>query len=540
MTKGKFRFKRLDRIGVPDAAEDQEFLEHCFVDTEDVEALLDCGNSRRVVVGGTGCGKTALLERVKRGHGRVLVVPPESLALTHITNSTILKFLLSIGVSLDIFFKLLWRHVFTVEILRAQFAVYSEADQVSFLQRVRTLFKAEHRRAVRYLEDWGKTFWKDTDYRIKELTTKLEQEVSGSIASKMPGFKFSASDVQKLSEAQVEEVVERAQVIVNQVQIRELSEVLGMLDSVLEDPQKPYYLLIDRLDENWIEDRFRYLLIRALLETVRDFRRVRNAKIVVALRRDLIERVFKLTRDAGFQQEKYDAIFLPLDWSERELVQLLQARLRYLLKKRGGVDPNAVLELLPRSMEGTSALEYIVTRTLRRPRDAIQFMNACIEQAVDRQTISVDNIRQAEGVYSPGRLRAIADEWAADFPTLLKHLGLLKNRPPLFPTERITDNEVADVCLRFALCDDPGGACPLGAAALATANGIMAPSSFRTMALDVYYRTGIIGFKLEKHEGVEWAFTGRRSISSAEQELPGARVAIHPAFWRALGVRLHD
>ncbi|WP_242396235.1 P-loop ATPase, Sll1717 family [Anaeromyxobacter oryzisoli] len=540
MTRSKFRFKRLDRIGVPDAGEDREFLEHCFVDTEDVEALLDCGDSRRVVVGGTGCGKTALLDRLSRTHVRVLTIAPESLALAHITNSTILKYLLSLGVKLDIFFKLLWRHVFTVEILRSHFGVYSEADQVSFLQKVRTLFDVKHRRAVKYLEEWGRTFWKETDYRIKELTTKLEREISGSINSKVPGVSFTASDAHKLTQQQIQEVVERAQVVVNQVQIRELSEVLEMLDAVLDDPQKPYYVLIDRLDENWIEDRFRYLLVRALLETVRDFRKVRNAKIVVALRRDLIDRVFKLTRDAGFQQEKYESIYLRLDWSERELVELLRARLGYLLKKRGVRDVPDVSDLLPKYIDQLPALEYIVSRTLRRPRDAIQFMNCCIEQAIDRSAISVDNVRQAEGVYSPARLRAIADEWAADYPTLLRHIGILKNRQALFPLEEISDSDVAESCLRFAISDEASPPCPLGAAALATANGLVSPSVFRAMALDVFYRTGIIGLKLEKHEGIEWAYAGHKSISSAEQELPGVRVAIHQGFWRTLGVRLHS
>ena len=50
----------------------------------------------------------------------------------------------------------------------------------------------------------------------------------------------------------------------------------------------------------------------ALMQTARDFNEVRYAKVVIALRRDLIERVFRLARDSGFQEEKYQSLYLPL------------------------------------------------------------------------------------------------------------------------------------------------------------------------------------------------------------------------------------
>ena len=72
--------------------------------------------------------------------------------------------------------------------------------------------------------------------------------------------------------------------MVNDVQIRELGEVLDLLDGVLDDPQKPYYLVVDRLDENWDGDRSRASgYSPPCIETGRDFYKVRNAKLVVAM-----------------------------------------------------------------------------------------------------------------------------------------------------------------------------------------------------------------------------------------------------------------
>ena len=53
----------------------------------------------------------------RNSRDNVIEVQPESLALAYISNSTILQFVHDLGVNLNIFFRLLWRHVFTVEIL---------------------------------------------------------------------------------------------------------------------------------------------------------------------------------------------------------------------------------------------------------------------------------------------------------------------------------------------------------------------------------------------------------------------------------------
>src|SRR5439155_5384911 len=119
----KYRLKRLDNVGAADAADDKLFLDKCFVDTGDLDALLDCSDPRRIVLGRTGSGKSALLIRLSETKERVIEVKPESLALAYISNSTILKFFSELGVKLDIFFCLLWRHVFTVEILKHHFHI---------------------------------------------------------------------------------------------------------------------------------------------------------------------------------------------------------------------------------------------------------------------------------------------------------------------------------------------------------------------------------------------------------------------------------
>jgi hypothetical protein len=383
-----------------------------------------------------------------------------------------------------------------------------------------------------------RSFWEETDYRIKELTTKLETDLKASLSTTFTPASFSLEGATKLSEEQKQEVVERAQHVLNNVQIRELSDIIRMLDEVLSDPQKRYYLIIDKLDENWVDEKIRYRLIRALIETVRDFRHIRHAKIIVALRFDLLDRVVRLTRDVGFQEEKLESLLLPLDWTDRQLADVLDSRIDYMVRPRYTKSGVTHKNLLPPSVDGQPTLQYILDRTLMRPRDVILFFNQCISQAVDRPIITVDMLRQAEGEYSRNRLRSLADEWFADYPNMLAFADLLKGRPSAFRLCEITANDCADFCIAV-VSDGFEAGDELSGLATSVTEAMAAPEDFRRLFTQVFYRIGILGLKLAAHEGTVWSTNGRRSVSYAEIH-GDVRVHVHPMVWRTLGIRPMD
>jgi hypothetical protein len=534
----KFRFRHHDNIGVADAEQDHAFLGKCFLDVGDMSILNDCDDPRRIVLGRTGAGKTALLYHFVQEHDNVIEIKPESLALAYISNSTILQFVHGLGVNLNIFFKLLWRHVFTVEILKTHFHLDSQQATVPVVERIKSFFSSRNRRhtqAMEYLEKWGKTFWEETDYRIRELTTKLESDLKASIDAAKIGVPLSVQAGQALSEEQKLEVIHRAQHVVNEVQIRQLSDMIELIDEVLEDPKRRYYIVIDRLDEDWVEDGLRNLLIRALIETVRDFVKVRHAKIVIALRYDLLDRVIRLTRDAGFQEEKYESLYLPIEWTRDQLIGLLDLRVDTLVRQRYTTKTVSVCDLLPTKMEKQPSIDYLLKRTLMRPRDAILFFNLCIAQAANNPSITAQMIRQAEGEYSRLRLRSLADEWQSDYPTLLSFVELLKGRPSVFPLESVTEEDCLNVCVRRHEQDLPVDD-ELSLAAVSLTDAKIRYEDFRRTIMAAFYKVSLVGLKLEHYESVSWSVGGRRSVSFAEIQ-PGTRIAIHPCFWRTLGVR---
>lgn len=537
----KFSFRKHASIGAAAAEEDTKFLTECFVDNGDLEPLVDCSDRRRIVLGRTGAGKSALLQKLITCTNAV-VINPETLSFNYLTNSTILQFFLEAGVKLDLFFKLLWRHVFTVELLRKRYDLKSPSETKSFLDRISSMFTRDpHKdRAINYLLQWGDHFWEETEYRIREITNKIEEELRASIKRAVPVAEIGIGAAGKLTEEQKIEVVQRGKSVINAIQMRELTDVLTFLnDDVFSDEKQQFYICIDRLDENWIDDTFRYLLIRSLIETIRDFLQVRNVKIVAVLRTDLIERVFRYTRDPGFQEEKYRSLYLPVRWTEPQLLELLDKRVNHLVRQTYTKKPVGYADILPRHIERKCSPEaYLISRTLMRPRDLIEFFNSIVEHAAGKPTLTKEMIFQGEGVYSKNRMRSLQDEWISDYPHLIDFTSILKQRPAAFKLHSIQREDVEELCLEYSITHQvaTGPRDLPSSQARGVVDGMITWETFLCSLFHVFYVTGITGLKTEAFEAYQWSHEGPATIVADTIGMDTSAM-IHPMFYRVLGVK---
>jgi len=534
----KFIFRSNQSIGAAQAELDEHYLSHCFIETGDLGVITDCTDPRRIIAGRTGMGKSALIARLLDIHEDVIQIKPESLSLTYIANSGVIGFFTEAGVKMDIFYRLLWRHIFVVEVLKARFHLENEAAKNRFLNFIWQIIpkKKNHEAALEYLKKWGESFWKETEYRIHEVTSTLERELEGSVKGVIPKWgELNASAARKLTEEQKQEVIQRAQEIVAQVQIAELSRVIELLDEVLlTDRQKRYYIVIDKLDEDWVEDKLRFRLIRALIETSLDFAKIKNVKIIFAIRNDLLERVYRYTRDAGFQEEKYHSSTLQLRWTRVRLAELLDSRINLLVRDQYTTKTVTHSDVLPNKVGKQKVIDYILDRTLLRPRDVIQFFNTCIKQADGKPTISLNVLREAEGVYSRERLRALVDEWYGIYPNLFHLTTLLKRRCHIFTVEEILLSELEDNYLQLLVSGQGQKGLDLDLMNMIFEGSISLPA-YRVSVILIFYKVGLIGLKVDSHVPTSWTDTGGVSVSEAEVTNE-TKIVIHKTFWRCLGI----
>ncbi len=468
-------------------------------------------------------------------------ISPEQLSLSYLSNSTMLPYLMEIGVDLDQFFRLLWRHVFAVELIKERYRIRNEGQKKSFLERIYERFQDDKRKkpAMEYLVSWGESFWEQTEYRVQEVTSKLEKDIRGSFGAKSVLFAAAASGSRKLTEEERKEFCEQAQAVVNTVQIRELFQVIDLLSTdLLDDPTHPIYVVIDRLDDNWIDERFRYRLIRALIEAVGEFAKVRTTKIVVALRRDLIDRVIRETRSTSFQEEKYRDLYLQISWSQEQLLEVLDRRIDKLVQRSYTKEAVTHRDLLPDSVDGQSLQEYLLERTLYRPRDIILFFNHCIKCSIEQQkgkpAIPVSVLKMAAREHARDRLRSLADEWHSNFPDLLEFGDVLKKKPASFRLREIAVDEIEELCLRVVVVDTSVTG-PLAMKARSVVENLLSARAFREYLMRVFYRVGLVGLKTEGFRETQWSFLGNTELSAAEIR-EDSRVSVWPMFFPALGI----
>jgi hypothetical protein len=540
--KQDFVFKKHMTVGEADAENDRQFLEECFVDIGDYEILEDTCSSQSIVLGRTGIGKSALLEQLEQNNDRVIRIEPEELALQHISNSTILNFFEELGVNLDIFYSLLWQHTLAVELIKDKYNIDSAKAKTSFIDSITALISGNQKKqqALKYIEEWGDKFWVDTETRIKEFTDKLEGSLKSSIKSNVPGVEINSEAGINLTEEQKSEVIHYGKKVVSSVQIAKLSKIVNLLaEDIFNDPQNKTYILIDRLDENWVEDNLRYKLIRALIETVKKFRNIKSVKIIVTLRTDLLERVLDKTRDSGFQREKYNSLFLQLGWNKEQLLSVLDRRVNHLLKYKYTGGTVSFTDVFPDKIDKVTSAEYILDRTLLRPRDAIMFVNACLNESQGKSEISTSVIKIAEKSYSLDRIDSLKYEWFVEHPLLENYIDLLHNKSRSFKVSTITDEALEILILE--LVDDANLNEDI---AVKSANAYLKSeypasqthmSQLRQNLLYILYKIGVVGIKVDGASSVRWAHDKSQDLTAKKIE-SASIVYIHKILWRALAI----
>ncbi|MBQ1019174.1 hypothetical protein KBX71_15055 [Micromonospora sp. D93] len=418
----KQRIRNDFTLGRGAAEHDGQFLD-AFYETWLYRAILSKEDERCFIIGRTGSGKSALFRQLEIDQREHLIrLIPEDLALTYITETQAIQFLKALNVHLDSLFIALWKHVLIIEIIKHRYRVDSLDAKQRFMALLMEKIKRDRSKqeALKYLEEFEGKFWQETDKRVTEIIEKFESQVKaeagGKLAAGIGALSLNGGDSSTESTERRSELVNRFQRLINETQIPRLNKMERVLnEDILDNVQHYTYIVIDDLDRDWADQEVINDLIRCLFRAVSDLNRVANLKIIVALRTNIFE-ALDFGRTGG-QEEKFRDVSHHIKWTKHELRELLDNRAVLAAGRHGLGNISSVADLLPRMNDKRKdPLDYVLNRTLLRPRDAIIFLNKCFERANGKEKLTWNGIKTAESEYSKDRLLALRDEWKPTFP----------------------------------------------------------------------------------------------------------------------------
>lgn len=246
---------------------------------------------------------------------------------------------------------------------------------------------------------------------MRHITESFANNVSREMGLKFKELEAKRSSGKNLSSSETQELVVNAKKIVSALQMQELANLIDILDEdVFDDKKKQVVLVIDDLDQQWADERVKVKLIEALINVLPKFRKIRNVRIVAAMRDDLLDVVLSQANTPGFQREKFEDQREKISWSQRQLMDLVNLRVNKLFKSRYTTEDVSIKDILPDQVGKQPLEQFVCDRTMMRPRDILAYFNMAFAKCGGSSAVSQKDLRSVELEFSADRRRALVDE----------------------------------------------------------------------------------------------------------------------------------
>jgi energy-coupling factor transporter ATP-binding protein EcfA2 len=306
-----------------------------------------------------------------------------------------------------------------------------------------------------------------------------------------------------------------------------LDEILELIPSIVEVCERyRIVVLIDELDKGWDSSEDAKSFIAGLFQAAIAINQHHpNLRVIVSLRQELYDSIPALYEDA----QKYRDVMQFVYWDEESLLKLLAKRIRHAAPALTDCsDVDSWTSIFPETLDyrNSKSFNYLVDRTLYRPREIIQFASDVIETAkrnVDRE-ISYATITQAELIYSQTRTQDIAAEYKFQYPNLLSIFEQFRGRTYSF-TRAEAESIATEISLKEPRSDSP-----------TTWAHLQEPE----VLLDVLWRVGFLraqivgGMKARRRSGSQ--YVGSHQVNSINLRSV-TRYQVHPMFRTYLSMK---
>jgi hypothetical protein len=532
----KFRFNRGTEIGSPDAETDRVLM-GAFITNDAVSSVLEMSNQKSIIIGRTGSGKSALLQYVEKTQEKVTRIEPEAMSLRFLSNSTILKYFRELGINLNFFYKVLWKHVFMIELLKLYFGddIFKKQNWYEYISEKFTIKGKKNpkkERAIEYLKKWSNDFWLDTEKRVKEIENVVESKFLFETGKKWTDILGGLKSEDNVKQTTIEEYRGKAEQIINDVQAEEIFEIINIMKFDLFDGTRKFFIIIDDLDKEWIPTDIRYDLISAMVEVVKEFQVFEGVKIVIALRDNLHQILFSGLQHKGGQREKFKPLYLHLEWNKYQLQELVNKRLE--LVTDSSLNIKSAFQKSYNSH--TTGFDYMLDRTFLRPRDVISFVNHAIENANNKSFFTLDIIKKAEIYYSIDRLQAIEDEWGENYGEIKDLYSFLVGKYNGFRIKNLKEEEFINL-----LAGDNEDAKYKGEL-LDIVKKFKREGKFHSIVKDLMfllYQIGIVGIKKGPEFEISFYYNKETLVTLSDLELD-SKVYVHKAFYSVLKINVKE
>ncbi|MGF1878101.1 KAP family NTPase [Photobacterium frigidiphilum] len=509
-----YKFRKTDNIGNLDAETDT-FLKDCFLESDIYSSLLkfddDNDFSKRIIIGRTGSGKTALLKQlsIDKKIKKHDIIEAESTVFEHIKNNVFISQLMENGVDLRVFYKSLWQHVLLVKVIDL---LYPNND--SFLESLAELGSSKKQKfnvdlAKEYVSSFRDSFFNDSI--VAEITDKMQHELSSTLG--LPLLKVGGKGANESTE-KIQRVTSR---YVSSELLRKQKELIKLIkEESLDEKQMRIIISIDDLDKSWLSSsQIRYDFINALMDAFKELFEIKSVKILISIRTDIIMGIY---RDNLRQEEKDKSLILPINWNVTEIRQILDNRINYLIKHQyAGKEVVNFSDIFNFEVNGNSVDEFILSRTMLRPRDAIDFVNLCLAEADGTTFLSEDLVLAAEEKFYHSRKQAMIKEWVSFYSHIKDYLDCIAFiRTPSFKVDDINEAKakIQDYLISRSVSND-------------SENHTDIALDFENL-MNVWFCTGVIGIKKSSTLIIYSCFEKPYlDITDLNKEF-----SIHPLFYR--------
>lgn len=378
-------------LGATSAENEMRDLERYYLETD--QFLKSLRGEAHLVVGRKGSGKSAIFLQIRdaerdknRNKNIVLDLKPDGYKLIKF-KERILQFLAEGTYQHTI--TAFWEYVLLLEICYK----ILEKDKQRHIHDHRLYDGYRELSELYHEEDYDSEG--DFSERMSMLMEKIYSEYQ---------LKYGSDKSVNLSSSEVTELLYK----------HDVKKLKLQLGRYLENKQI-LWLLFDNIDNGWPTSGLQHedlLMIRALIDATRKIERQfssTNLKVrsVVFLRNDVYELLVKETSDRGKEAS------VVLDWTDSDLLREL-VRLRIV---SNGLDDEldfkaAWLRLFVSHHKGEETSQFLIERSLMRPRFLLNLINHCKSFAINlnHEIIEGSDIEKGISAYSADLLRDIGYE----------------------------------------------------------------------------------------------------------------------------------